>query len=140
MQPVTGSCLCGSVVYQVDKIEPLMAHCHCSMCRKFHGSAFATFGESRVENFHWVKGESMLSAYVADNGTTRKFCSVCGSSLIFIASDANGEYIEFALGSLDEPIAKRPDAHIFVNYKSDWIALEDDLPKFGEGRDSEVVE
>ena len=52
--PYTGSCLCGAVQYSVDKIEKQMAHCHCTMCRKFHGAAFATFGEARTENFHWV--------------------------------------------------------------------------------------
>jgi len=63
MKPYQGSCLCGEVSYAVDKIELKMAHCHCSMCRKFHGSAFATFGEAKVENFRWISGENMIENY-----------------------------------------------------------------------------
>ena len=47
MSTYKGLCLCGSIKYAVDKIEPKMGHCHCSMCRKFHGAAFATFGEAK---------------------------------------------------------------------------------------------
>jgi len=60
----TGSCLCGLVVYEVDAIEPRMAHCHCSMCRKFHGSAYATFGKAKSQNFRWVSGEEYLKTSV----------------------------------------------------------------------------
>ncbi len=37
-----------------------MAHCHCSMCRKFHGAAFSTYGEAKIENFKWLQGEGFL--------------------------------------------------------------------------------
>ncbi len=135
-EPYTGTCLCGSIKYEVDEIGPNMGHCHCSMCRKFHGSAFATLGEARVADFRWVKGQEHLSSYKADNGTVRKFCQVCGSSLIFVPSKDTGELVEFALGTLDSDIELRPDAHIFLKYKANWSDLEDDLPKFSEGRDS----
>ena len=46
-----GTCLCGGIVYEVNALEPKMGHCHCSMCRKFHGAAFATYGEAKRENF-----------------------------------------------------------------------------------------
>ena len=38
-----GSCLCGRVSYEFDGPISLMMNCHCSMCRKHHGSAYATF-------------------------------------------------------------------------------------------------
>jgi len=134
--PLTGSCLCGSIQYSVDKIEKQMAHCHCTMCRKFHGAAFATFGEVRAENFHWINGEDILKIYVANNGTTRSFCGICGSSLIFSPSNDTGEYVEFALGTLDSKIENKPDAHIFTDYGVCWFKVTDDLPQFNEGRDS----
>jgi len=132
-----GQCLCGTIKYQVDAIEPKMGHCHCSMCRKFHGSAFATLGEAKAENFHWLAGESSLKSYLAENGTTRQFCSNCGSSMIFVEAESDGSFVEFALGTLDSDIAERPDVHIFTNYKASWFDIEDDLPKYKEGRDSE---
>lgn len=47
-----GQCLCGSIKYQIDALEPNIGHCHCSMCRKFHGAAFATYGKAKSKNFH----------------------------------------------------------------------------------------
>jgi len=107
-----GSCLCGSIKYEVKKIGSRMAHCHCSMCRKFHGAAFATFGEAKKENFRWLQGEELLATYVADNGTARSFCSKCGSSMTFKPSSGHEDLVQFSLGTLDSDIEHRPDAHI----------------------------
>lgn len=133
-----GSCLCGAVKYEVSKIGERMAHCHCSMCRKFHGAAFATFGEAKKKDFHWLQGEEYLSTYVADNGTTRSFCSKCGSSMTFKASSGHEDVVEFSLGTLDSDIERRPDAHIYVAYKANWMELYDNLPKYREGRDNDT--
>jgi hypothetical protein len=40
---VTGSCLCGAVRYEVEGPATEVTHCHCGMCRKQHGAAFATY-------------------------------------------------------------------------------------------------
>lgn len=111
-----------------------MGHCHCTMCRKFHGAAFATYGEARPENFRWTKGEEFLKEFVAENGTTRKFCSHCGSSMAFIASGDAGKRVEFSLGTLDSEILGRPDAHIFTNYSANWYQISDELPVYPEER------
>lgn len=131
-----GQCLCGSVVYEVDKIEPKMGHCHCSMCRKFHGAAFATFGEAKPENFRWLSGENSLVDYVAENGTTRQFCKKCGSSMTFSPRHNPEGLVEFALGTLDSEIGLQADAHIYIASKVSWCTVNDDLPQFEAGRDS----
>jgi hypothetical protein len=133
-QPYHGSCLCGSIQFEATNLSPQMAHCHCSMCRKFHGAAFATFGETTLDNFRWLQGSELLKSYMAPNGTTRQFCSECGSSLIFKPNGEDNGLVEFALGALDDPINERPDSHIFTAYKADWMELTDELPKFKEGR------
>ena len=132
--PYHGSCLCASIEFEASHLSTKMGHCHCSMCRKFHGAAFATFGETSREHFRWLKGAELLSSYTADNGTTRQFCSKCGSSLIFIPSGDDNGLVEFALGALDDPISETPDAHIYTAYKANWMGLCDDLPKFPESR------
>ena len=130
MSKVKGQCLCGSIKYSVDKREANMAHCHCTMCRKFHGAAFSTYGEATKENFHWVKGEEHLKAYVAPNGTTRQFCNCCGSSMTFAPAGDEGTLIEFSLGTLDMPIEQKPDVHVFVSSKADWVKIDDNLPQY----------
>ena len=132
--PYKGSCLCGTVTYSVDNIEKEMAHCHCTMCRKFHGAAFATYGETLKEDFKWLSGKEKLKEYVAKNGTKRVFCCDCGSSLRFIPSNDNGKYIEFSLGTLDSGIPNKPDAHIFTNHVVCWNQITDGLPQHKGGR------
>lgn len=132
--PFLGQCLCGCIKYEVDEIGPKMGHCHCSMCRKFHGAAFATFGEAKSENFRWIQGSEQLKTFTASNGTKRQFCANCGSSLIFISSNDTGEIVEFALGTLDSPIDLKPDTHIFVQNKACWYEIKDELSQYDESR------
>lgn len=135
--PYYGECLCGQIKYQVDKIEPKMGHCHCSMCRKFHGSAFATYGEAKRENFHWLEGEDQLRSFKADNGTLRRFCQNCGSSMTFASDDGEQQVVEFSLGTLDSDIEQSPDVHIYTDYKASWYDIKDDLPRYKDDRNSE---
>ncbi|WP_020395011.1 GFA family protein [Thiolinea disciformis] len=130
----SGSCLCGAVTYEVDHIEPYMAHCHCSMCRKFHGAAFATYGEAKAEDFRWTSGENKLKSYFAPNGTTRRFCEQCGSSMTFEPANSDHQLVEFSLGTLDTAIEQRPDAHIYTSYKADWSSICDGLKRYPEER------
>lgn len=128
-----GQCLCGGIKYEVDKLGSKMGHCHCTMCRKFHGAAFATYGEAQQDDFRWLQGEELLQSYKASNGTKRKFCAKCGSSLIF-ESASGGGVIEFALASLDDASKLMPDAHIYLSSQVDWLKLNDGLPKYLNGR------
>ena len=134
-----GSCLCGVVRFEVDEFLPQVAHCHCSMCRKFHGASYATIASVSRSKFRWVEGEDALKGYTAENGTTRTFCNHCGSSLTFSSPRASEEVVEIALGTLDGDVAVEPDAHIFVGSGANWTVLNDGLPQYEEGRDSAEV-
>ena len=129
-----GQCLCGVIKYEVDKIKSQMGHCHCSMCRKFHGSAFSTFGQADVEHFRWVSGEDQLKSYVASNGSVRQFCNNCGSSMTFSESEEVRGLIEFSLGTLDSELELSPDAHIYTGSKANWLDINDKLPRYKNGR------
>ena len=58
-----GVCLCGAVEYQFTAPFTMMMHCHCSMCRKHHGAAFATFAAAPYSAFRWVRGENAIEKY-----------------------------------------------------------------------------
>ncbi|MFT6408452.1 MAG: hypothetical protein ACJAQ6_001871 [Arenicella sp.] len=131
--PYQGQCLCGDIQNEADQVADKMGHCHCSMCRKFHGAAFSTFGSAANKDFRWLSGENLLQTFVADNGTKRKFCSQCGSSLIFESAEGNG-LVEFSLASLGTSPALSPDAHVYMSTKVDWLTIDDDLPKYLNGR------
>lgn len=131
-----GSCLCNAIRFEVDKFEPRTGNCHCSMCRKFHGAAYATLAEARQNHFRWITGEDLIKSYTADNGTTRSFCSNCGSSLMFASPNADPDLVEIALGCFDDEVPIQPDAHIYVASGAKWAHPKDNLPRYEAGRDS----
>lgn len=133
--PYQGSCLCGAIQFEAGEFSPIMAHCHCRMCRKFHGAAYATFASTPSDQFRWLKGAELLASYQAGNGTIRKFCRQCGSSLIFVDPTQTDDMVEFALATLDEPVNAKPDAHIYTAYKAEWTEICDGLPTYPEGRE-----
>jgi len=135
-EPYRGSCLCGQIRFEVDRFLPRTGNCHCSMCRKFHGAAYATIAETEQRHFRWMAGEELLKAYTADNGTTRRFCSNCGSSLTFSSPLADPGLVEISLGLFDDEVPVKPDAHIFVASGASWARPDDDLPQYEAGRDS----
>ncbi|WP_260260204.1 GFA family protein [Vibrio intestinalis] len=129
-----GSCLCGGVRFSVCGFSDKVANCHCSMCRKFHGAAFGTLVS--VKGLSWLKGKDLLKEFVASNGTTRTFCSNCGSSLGFRVKGESLESIELAISVFDVDIPVKVDAQIYTGYKANWCELYGDLPVYPNGRTS----
>jgi len=136
MELYRGSCLCRSVKFEIDEFLPQAVHCHCSMCRKFHGAAYATYAGVIRSKFRWVEGEEALKEFTAENGTTRTFCSHCGSSLVFSSPKASDNVVVIALGTVDGNVPVTPNAHIFVASSANWTVLCDELPRYEKGRDS----
>ena len=132
--PYRGGCLCGAIRYEAKAFGARMGYCHCSMCRKFHGAACVAFGEAKKDDFAWLSGEADLQAFVAPNGTTRRFCKHCGSSMTFAAKNGP-DVVEVALGTLDDHPDQKPDAHIFVGSKATWSDITDALPQHHGARE-----
>ena len=129
-----GGCLCGAVRYEVCGEPRSMTHCHCSMCRKAHGAAFATFVEIARDDFHLGQGGDSLIAYESSPGSLRPFCPRCGSTLFFRSETEDEVWI--AAGSLDgeldlsSRLLGLPVSHSYVASKAPWLHLDDALPKF----------
>lgn len=134
----TGSCLCGKVTFKIGGELSQMSHCHCSMCRKIHGSLFATyFGATEME---YTSGEEHVHSYVSSSGFNRAFCNECGSVLPE-TNDGGSEYY-IPAGLLNEDPGIRPELHIFTESKSEAYSINDNLPQevhYGDGDDSRVV-
>ena len=123
-----GACLCGAVEYQIEGPIESMDHCHCSMCRRAHGSAFSTYGRVPREALAFTQGDDQLTHFESSDAVTRSFCGRCGSSLLFRHAAAP-QFDFVAIGSLIDDPGIRPEAHIFVGSKASWYAIEDDLPQ-----------
>ncbi len=127
---VKGSCLCGAIEYQVELIEGMVFNCHCSLCRKSHGAAFATQAFAQGETLEFTKGEDLLSEYQGKKGI-RAFCGACGSRLMNYLPDKK-DYLSVALSCLDGDVEVRPVSHVFVGSKACWFEPSDDIPSFTE--------
>lgn len=108
---LTGSCMCGSVAYEVDADPGRIVHCHCATCRKAHGSAFSTVTNVPRDRFCWTKGENLIRGFESSPGKQRYFCTQCGSHIV--AERAGTGNILLRMGCLDTPITQRPKVHIW---------------------------
>jgi len=125
----TGSCGCGAVRYEVTTPFVEMHNCHCSVCRKTHGAAFATYAQTRAEGLRVAKGTEHLRDFESSPVVRRRFCDACGSSLFF-AVTAWPDRVWVAAGSLDDDPGIRPGADAFVASKASWHVLAEGLPRF----------
>lgn len=124
-----GTCLCGEVTISVsDKISDII-HCHCSLCRKNSGTAYATNGFVKVANFNVITGHKALSKYSFKPGSTRHFCSICGSP-VYSSTIQDPSRVRVRLGIFDSDINENPISHNFVSSKANWDELNDALPHY----------
>lgn len=133
------SCLCGDVTWQLDGPLQLMSHCHCSRCRKAHGTAFATYVAGPEQGFR-LDGGDRVGHWPSAPSFTRNFCRRCGS--VVPSGAADGQVFSPAGNLLDDP-GVRPLAHIFVGSKAAWFEIHDALPRFEtypEGFDAQVLD
>lgn len=101
-----GGCQCGRVRYSVDVAQAEAYLCHCRMCQRATGGFAASFVQVPLEAVHW---DSESDWYASSPIAKRPFCSACGSPLGFRFND--GEGIDLAFGSLDDPSGLDPVAH-----------------------------
>lgn len=126
-----GSCLCGSVQFEINGSIQDIVMCHCSKCRKAQGSAFAVNANVDASDFKLVSGEQSLSTYQSSPGQTKYFCQHCGSPVMSLNSEYP-QYVRIRLGTIDSDIKERPSCHIFTESKANWEEITDQLPKHAE--------
>ena len=127
-----GGCLCGGVRFRITgKLGPA-GHCHCKMCQRASGSAFASNAPVRTRYFELEAGTELVSEYESSPGKFRAFCRRCGSP-VYSRRDAEPEIRRIRLGTLDADPGRRPLAHVWVGDKAPWHTIADDLPQYVEG-------
>ncbi len=130
----TGGCLCGAVRYRATGEPLVVAHCHCSLCRKASGAPFVTWIAFPVDAFAFTRGEARV--YNATEKAERGFCPACGSQLTFRHAES-ARQVDVTVGSLDDPDAVTPVDHIWASSRVAWLTMDDGLPRHrgerGEG-------
>ena len=130
----SGSCLCGAVRFEVTEPFVARSYCHCTSCKKLSGGVGTASGRTRTAAIRVLQGEGVLRSYQPEEGTSKTFCSVCGSNL-FGGGWPQFEYSSVRLSAIDTPIKERPEAHLYVRSLAAWETLPDDgLERFDVGR------
>jgi hypothetical protein len=129
---IRGSCLCGGVRFEIAVAIGPFELCHCSRCRKVTGSAFLPYLLVRREHLVFVQGSELVTTYdapirEAPPAYRACFCSRCGSPVP--DPNAHSGLLDVPVGSLDDDPGLRPERHIYVEAKSAWFAIHDDLPQ-----------
>ncbi|WP_437648282.1 GFA family protein [Sorangium sp. So ce362] len=123
---IKGACLCGTVRYEIGGPFQTMLNCHCSMCRKFHGSAFATAVVAPLSGFRWLAGEHAIRTSCASDH--RSFCVTCGSAMPLLVPEKQLALVH--AGNLEGDLGIEPQFHQFVGSKAPWYTITDPLPQF----------
>ena len=123
-----GSCLCGDIAWTVDGEFTMLVNCHCSICRKVHGSGYGAFVASSVDGFRWVAGQDKIRTYQSSENGQRPYCPRCGSGVAVVTE----KLAYMPAGNLEGDISRTLDSHIFVAHKACWVDIDDGAPQFEE--------
>ena len=123
-----GSCLCGRIVYEIERLSAAPRHCSCKTCRKAHAAAFNTSAPVNRSEFKWLEGEHLLSSYESSPGKRRYFCSHCGSQLI--ARRSGSDVVALRVATLDDDPEQTPRAHIWRSSEVPWLGYGSEVPSF----------
>ena len=116
-----GSCLCGEVKYKITCEPEKVSHCHCTMCQKQHGAAFATYASFPKESLVYLSGQQLLSTYNSSSSVERQFCSRCGASLVWGGSPDYPTWVSVAIATFDTPYSPKDIIHIYTQTAACWL-------------------
>ena len=124
-----GSCLCGSVKYELSGDFQSFFLCHCTRCQKDTGSAHAANLFAKAGTLTWLQNEDDVRTYKHPNSLhTKSFCQKCGAALPTLAESINSVVVP--AGSLDSPVPILPTASIFVGSRATWSMDLSNVPCF----------
>jgi hypothetical protein len=120
----SGGCLCGAVRYRLTNV-PRVHYCHCDMCRRATGSAFAVLAWISINHLFWTSGRPKYrrSSPLAERG----FCAECGTPLT-LAYDADQGELALHAGTLDAPDRHEPRYNYGASQRLGWVCCGVDLP------------
>ena len=130
--PVSGSCLCRRVGYEISGNLGIFQYCNCSRCRKFTGSAFASNLLVAPEDFRWTGGEEHVGRFELAEARhfATAFCTHCGSSLPWLAQ--SGRAVVVPAGTLDGDPGIRPFQNLYCASRAVWYTEPASLPEYDE--------
>ena len=125
-----GSCLCGTVEYEIIQLDSPIAHCACRTCRKAHAAAFNSSAAVNRDHFRWSKGQENLKYYESSPCKRRYFCGTCGSHLV--AERIGQPNLILRVATLDDDPGGKPVCRIWQSHEVPWLENGYQIPSFPE--------
>jgi hypothetical protein len=127
-----GACTCGAVQYELTK-PPLFTHaCHCLDCQRESGSAFNHHIMIESTAITIRTGETQSVSVPSASGRAHYIvrCSHCKTPLWSRHGSLTSKICYVKVGTLDDPLAFPPLAHIYVRSAHPWLKLDAAVPAF----------
>lgn len=123
-----GSCLCGTVSFEVKGDFERFYLCHCHHCQKDTGTGYAANLFSHSAKLAWRSGADAVTSFTLP-GTyhNKSFCKFCGSAL---PNTQIAGLLVVPAGCLDTELTKLPTAHIYSSSQAAWDDGLGEVPKF----------
>jgi hypothetical protein len=118
-----GSCLCKTVKFSLLTEPSMVSHCHCTMCRKSHGAAFATYVTLERSNVSFHSGAENLTSYNSSSTIVRKFCKICGSNVEWSGHPEYPDLLSIPLALLDTPFSPSSIKQFFEGTQVSWCRV-----------------
>jgi hypothetical protein len=140
MNPLEGGCACGALRYRLESAPMFVNCCHCRDCQRQTGSAFVINAVIETDRVAVKSGEATRHDVPTESGRPHGIyrCRTCGTA---VWSEYGGvTKLRFVrVGTLDDPTAVKPGAHIFTRSKLPWVKLTEDIPAFEVYYDSKTL-
>jgi hypothetical protein len=128
----TASCRCGQLRATATGESVRVSACHCLMCKRRSGSAFAVQARWPADKVS-IEGHSKSWTATADSGNrvTFHFCPECGSDVHY---EIDGKFddkfdglIAIPLGAFDDPFSLTPHFSVWEHRKCEWLEISGDV-------------
>ncbi|WP_072044867.1 GFA family protein [Aliterella atlantica] len=123
-----GSCLCGSVEFEIDGDEFNIYQCHCSLCKKQSGTTSNSSTIVGSDSLRFVKGNDSIKSWIKDTGFRSDFCSNCGSPVPNPLRDLDLYWVP--VGLLPASVKATVVAHLCTSTISTWHLVGSGVAKF----------
>jgi hypothetical protein len=118
---MNGSCLCGSIEFEINLDTFNAYQCHCSLCKKQSGSSSNSATLVERSNFRFNKGSHLIKSWVKGSGFRSDFCSNCGSPVPNPVQASDMMWIP--LGLLPINVQPQLVIHLCTSTLSSWHSV-----------------
>ncbi|MBC7146629.1 MAG: GFA family protein [Thioclava marina] len=117
-----GGCQCGAIRFFIAAGPAKAGLCHCRMCQRATGNAFAPLLEVPAARVSW-EGVAP-SEWASSNISQRGFCPTCGTPLYLRTDDT----FEFMAGCLSPDVPFLPQDQGGMEARKSWLDALPSLP------------